>query len=141
MKSYIFWKRRQLRRRGLTPKFILMAPKKKEKFFKTSQKTTPKNTIPSGPSDPPSEVAVTKVKMAEPLVKEFAMVKSDVALPHRGKPFEWTVDHWWKALGRTKEEEELGIVWDTAIQRLNMPEGVNPDNLFQEKRREKDKNG
>ncbi|KAL3686425.1 hypothetical protein R1sor_008999 [Riccia sorocarpa] len=26
-------------------------------------------------------------------------------------------------LGRTKEQEEPGIVWDTAIQRLNMPEG------------------
>ncbi|KAL3676696.1 hypothetical protein R1sor_026644 [Riccia sorocarpa] len=79
---------------------------------------------------------------AEPLVKEFVVAKSHVALPHRGKSFELTIEHWRKALGRTKEEEEPSIVWDTAIQRLNMPEGVNPNDLFQEKRSlEGDKNG
>ncbi|KAL3679636.1 hypothetical protein R1sor_022592 [Riccia sorocarpa] len=78
---------------------------------------------------------------AEPLVKEFATAKSTVALPHRGKPHEWTIEHYRKMLGRTKEQEEPGIVWDTAIQRLNMPEGVNPDDLFEEKRKQNDKNG
>ncbi|KAL3696288.1 hypothetical protein R1sor_010364 [Riccia sorocarpa] len=73
---------------------------------------------------------------AEPLMKEFATTKSDVALPHRGKPHEWTVEHYRKMLGRSKEQEEPGIVWDTMIQRLNMPEGVNPDDIFQEEKRE-----
>ncbi|KAL3679913.1 hypothetical protein R1sor_022869 [Riccia sorocarpa] len=77
----------------------------------------------------------------EPLVKEFFSSKSEVTLPHRGKPHEWTLAHYRRMLGRTKEQEEPGIVWDTAIQRLNMPEGVNPDDLFEEKRKENDKNG
>ncbi|KAL3677885.1 hypothetical protein R1sor_020841 [Riccia sorocarpa] len=78
---------------------------------------------------------------AEPLVKEFFLLESEVALPHREKPHEWTVAHYRRMLGRTKEQEELGIVWDTVIQRLNMPEGVNPDDLFEEKRKQNDKNG
>ncbi|KAL3679290.1 hypothetical protein R1sor_022246 [Riccia sorocarpa] len=43
---------------------------------------------------------------AKPLVKEFFMSKSKVALPHRGKPHEWTVAHYRRMLGRTKEQEE-----------------------------------
>ncbi|KAL3679291.1 hypothetical protein R1sor_022247 [Riccia sorocarpa] len=78
---------------------------------------------------------------AKPLVKEFFMSKSKVALPHREKPHEWTVAHYRRILGRTKEQEEPDIVWDTAIQRLNMPEGVNPDDLFEEKKKRNDKNG
>ncbi|KAL3700637.1 hypothetical protein R1sor_018659 [Riccia sorocarpa] len=78
---------------------------------------------------------------AEPLVKEFFETKSAVTLPHRGKPHQWTVAHYRRMLGRTKEQEEPDIVWDTAIQRLNMPEGVNPDDLFEEKRKQNDKNG
>ncbi|KAL3677169.1 hypothetical protein R1sor_027117 [Riccia sorocarpa] len=78
---------------------------------------------------------------AEPLVKELFEAKSEVTLPHRGKLHEWTVAHYRRMLGRTKEQEEPGIVWDTAIQRLNMPEGVNPDDLFEEKRKQNDKNG
>ncbi|KAL3685345.1 hypothetical protein R1sor_003367 [Riccia sorocarpa] len=78
---------------------------------------------------------------AEPLVKELFEAKSEVTLPHLGKLHEWTVAHYRRMLGRTKEQEEPGIVWDTAIQRLNMPEGVNPDDLFEEKRKQNDKNG
>ncbi|KAL3689022.1 hypothetical protein R1sor_015331 [Riccia sorocarpa] len=78
---------------------------------------------------------------AEPHVKEFFSSKSEVTLPHRGKPHEWTLAYYRRMLGRTKEQEEPGIVWDTAIQRLNMSEGVNPDDLFEEKRKQNDKNG
>ncbi|KAL3701572.1 hypothetical protein R1sor_019594 [Riccia sorocarpa] len=78
---------------------------------------------------------------AETLVKEFATVKSDVDLPHRGKPHEWTIAHWRKAFGRSDKDDEGGIVWDTSVARLTMPEGVNPEELFSEKRPEKDKNG
>ncbi|KAL3694642.1 hypothetical protein R1sor_008293 [Riccia sorocarpa] len=78
---------------------------------------------------------------AEPLVKELFEAKSEVTLPHRGKLHEWTVAHYRRMLGRTKEQEEPCIVWDNAIQRLNMPEGVNPDDLFEEKRKQNDKNG
>ncbi|KAL3692466.1 hypothetical protein R1sor_006117 [Riccia sorocarpa] len=77
----------------------------------------------------------------ETLVKEFATVKSEVDLPHRGKPYEWTIAHWRKALGRSDEDDEGGIVWDAQVTRLTMPEGVNPEELFSEKRPEKDKNG
>ncbi|KAL3691606.1 hypothetical protein R1sor_005257 [Riccia sorocarpa] len=78
---------------------------------------------------------------AETLVKEFATAKSEVKLPHRGKTYEWTISHWRKALGRSDEEDEGGIVWDAQVARLTMPEGVNPEELFSEKRPEKDKNG
>ncbi|KAL3692163.1 hypothetical protein R1sor_005814 [Riccia sorocarpa] len=78
---------------------------------------------------------------AETLVKEFATAKSEVKLPHRGKPYEWTIAHWMKALDRCDEENEGGIVWDAQVARLTMPEGVNPEELFSEKRPEKDKNG
>ncbi|KAL3692216.1 hypothetical protein R1sor_005867 [Riccia sorocarpa] len=77
---------------------------------------------------------------AETLVKEFATAKSGVNLPHRGKPHEWTIAHWRKALGRSDEDDEGGIVWDASVARLTMPEGVNPEELFSKKRPEKDKN-
>ncbi|KAL3693770.1 hypothetical protein R1sor_007421 [Riccia sorocarpa] len=48
------------------------------------------------------------VYTAEPLVKESATMKSEVALPHRGKPHEWTVEHYRKMLGMSKEQEEPG---------------------------------
>ncbi|KAL3678546.1 hypothetical protein R1sor_021502 [Riccia sorocarpa] len=78
---------------------------------------------------------------ADTLVKEFATAKSEVNLPHRGKPFEWTIAHWRKALGRSDEDDEGGMVWDAQVARLTMPEGVNREELFSEKRPNKDKNG
>ncbi|KAL3677889.1 hypothetical protein R1sor_020845 [Riccia sorocarpa] len=166
--TYLFWKRRQFRRLSFTPKSILMAPKaKKDRLVKTPAKvSTPKKTHPPpstskmGPCKPIA-LPTTELKKfqpqleelglgflfwrwdytAEPLVKEFFLSKSEVALSHREKPHEWTVAHYRRMLGRTKEQEELGIVWDTAIQRLNMLECVNPDDLFEEKRKQNDKNG
>ncbi|KAL3680537.1 hypothetical protein R1sor_023493 [Riccia sorocarpa] len=78
---------------------------------------------------------------ADTLVKEFATAKSEVNLPHRGKPFEWTIAHWRKVLGRSDEDDEGGMVWDAQVARLTMTEGVNPEELFSEKRPDKDKNG
>ncbi|KAL3698783.1 hypothetical protein R1sor_012859 [Riccia sorocarpa] len=73
------------------------------------------------------------------LVKEFAFGSSQVSLPYRGKPMDWTVEHWRKTLDRRAEEEEGGMVFTSG--RLTVPEGVNIDDLFSEPRRTSDKNG
>ncbi|KAL3692482.1 hypothetical protein R1sor_006133 [Riccia sorocarpa] len=96
---------------------------------------SPAKTTPMAPSS-----SSTPAKL-ETLVKEFATAKSNVDLPHRGKPHEWTIAHWRKAFGQSDKDDECRIVWDTSVARLTVPEGVNPEELFSEKRPEKDKNG
>ncbi|KAL3700653.1 hypothetical protein R1sor_018675 [Riccia sorocarpa] len=117
-----------------------MAPKstkKRDKIPAKSPTQTPSQSPAKTPMAPSSSSTPAKLGVCK------SLALPTIALKEYRSQIEELVDDstLGKALGRSDEEDEGGIVWDAQVARLTMPEGVNPEELFSEKRPEKDKNG
>ncbi|KAL3684194.1 hypothetical protein R1sor_002216 [Riccia sorocarpa] len=141
VQKYIFWKRRTPRVKKLTPKAILMVPKsakKKDKIPAKSHAQTPSQspakTTPMAPSSSstPSKVGVCK-SLALPIIalKEYRGQLEELGLGFLFWRWDFSEETLVKEFATAKSE----------VARLTMPEGVNLEELFSEKRPEKDKNG
>ncbi|KAL3678543.1 hypothetical protein R1sor_021499 [Riccia sorocarpa] len=139
VQKYIFWKRRTPRVKKLTPKAILMAPKNTKKRPAKSPSHTPLQSPAKTPTAPSSSLTPVKVGVCKSLalptiaLKEYRSQIEELGMGFLFWRWDFSADTLVKEFAM-RSPKSIYLIEESRLR-------VNPEELFSEKRPDKDKNG